>query len=86
MDPASLRTLDDFNYTIGAPVEPPRDTVMPMPLSHFEDQQPLVPILPAVHPTSAERDIPVATTTKTGGEQKDAEEEGARPSKKRKPK
>jgi hypothetical protein len=84
MDPATLPRLNDFRYSIGAPIEPSCDTdpVMSTPFPQFEE----TPNLFMQPPTSAERDVPGPTNTKSEGTKRGPEDEGVKPSKKRKAK
>lgn len=87
IDPASLRPLGEFDYSIGAPIEPPCDIgpAMSAPFPQFEDQTSNLSMQAGVHPTSAERDVPGPGCDKSE-ETKRGEDDVARPNKKRKTK
>lgn len=77
IDPTRLHPLNDLDYSIGSPIEPPRNTdvVISTPTAEFGFQAPLQS---TPHPTSAECDIPGPNYTKS-----DEKDEGTKPSKKR---
>jgi hypothetical protein len=120
IDPASLRPLNDFGYSIVFPAERSYDTepAMSTPVAEFEYQTPNMSIQSVLHPISvepsydtepvmstsvtefeyqtpnlsiqfpisAERDVPRPTDNKSEEPKRGLEDEGVRPSKKRKTK
>ena len=84
IDPAGLRPLNDFDYSIGPP-ESSCDTnpVMSTPVTQFEEQTPNLSVPPVLHPTSAERDAPVPTH-KSDGRKRGPGDGGAKSNKKQK--
>jgi hypothetical protein len=84
MDPASVRLLTQFDYSIGSPIKPSYNTnlVMSTPVAQFEEQTPL-PVHSVLHPTSAERDSLVPTNIKSNKRKRGLEDKGAKSNKKR---
>jgi hypothetical protein len=85
IEPVGLHPLNDFDYSIGSPIEPSCDTdpVMSTPVAQFEEQTPNMSVQSMLHPISAERDAPGPTHTKSDERKRAPGDEGLKPNKKR---
>ncbi|KAH6667765.1 hypothetical protein B0J14DRAFT_601394 [Halenospora varia] len=88
IDPTRLHPLNDLDYSIGSSIEPScnTDAVMSTPVAEFEFQAPLQPLQSTPHPTSAKCDVSGPNHTKSDGNKRGPEDEGTKPSKRRKAK
>ncbi|CZR52097.1 uncharacterized protein PAC_01974 [Phialocephala subalpina] len=87
IDPTRLHPLPDLDYSIGSSIEPCNtDAVMSTPVAEFESQAPILPVQSTLYPTSAEHDVPGSNHNKGDGNKRGPEDEGGKPSKKRKTK